>query len=121
MGGANHELNKVLFFRNNSSQIHQETLDHPPHYSQYEAFNEQDWDSLKSITKQIRDYIFNAKLGYKEKIELEFSTMNTKQAFQKVRTLTGQNRKIMSPARNNPITFIENLNTFYTRIYTKDY
>lgn len=86
----------------------------------WKAFKEQDWDFLKSITKQIRDYIFNAKLRYKEKLELEFSTMNTKQAFQKVRTLTGQNRKTMSPARNNPVTFIENLNTFYTRIYTED-
>ncbi|CAK6977839.1 RNA-directed DNA polymerase from mobile element jockey [Scomber scombrus] len=85
------------------------------------AFPQQDWTSLKSITQQIKNDIFKAKLRYKEKLEQEFSTMNTKQAFQKVKTLTSHNTKPTLPTITDPISFAENLNIFYTRFDTRDY
>ncbi len=84
------------------------------------AFQQQDRVSLKLITRQIKNEIYKAKLRYKEKLELEFSTMNTRQAFQKVRTLTGLDPQPRLAAINDPTTFAETLNTFYSRFDTMD-
>ncbi|KAJ8356701.1 hypothetical protein SKAU_G00194950 [Synaphobranchus kaupii] len=62
--------------------------------------------------------ILQAKLKYKEKLEQEFSTMNTKEAFQKVRTLTGYDSKPMPSAITDPLSFAEDLNIFYARFDT---
>ncbi len=84
------------------------------------AFQQQDWVSLKLITRQIENEIYKAKLRYKEKLELEFNTMNTRQAFQKVRTLTGLDPQPRLAAINDPTTFAETLNTFYSQFDTMD-
>ena len=83
-----------------------------------EAFQQQDWVSLKIISRQVKNDIIMAKLKYKEKLEQEFSTMNTKEAFQKVRTLTGYDPKPKLAAITDPAKFAEDLNTFYTRFDT---
>lgn len=85
------------------------------------AFQQKDWVSLKIKTREIKTEIFKAKLRYKEKLEQQFSTMNTKQAFQKVSALTNLDSKPSILEITNPISFAENLNTFYTRFDTKDY
>ncbi len=46
--------------------------------------------------------------------------MNTKQAFQKVKTLTNYNTKPTLPTITDTILFAENLNIFYTRSDTMD-
>lgn len=46
--------------------------------------------------------------------------MNTKQAFQKIRTLTGQESKFGLTAITKPTSFAEDLNIFYSRFDTVD-
>lgn len=47
--------------------------------------------------------------------------MNTKQAFQKIKLLTGLDPKPKLTAITDPISFAETLNTFYTRFDTVDF
>ncbi|KAK0135719.1 hypothetical protein N1851_028396 [Merluccius polli] len=53
----------------------------------HKSFRHKDWASLKATNRNIRNEVFKAKLDYKNKLETEFSNMNTKQAFQKVKIL----------------------------------
>lgn len=52
------------------------------------AFKNKDWATLKTINRQIKNDIIRAKMEYKNKLEQEFTNMNTKQAFQKIKKLT---------------------------------
>lgn len=87
----------------------------------HKIFQCKDWLSLKILDRQIKNDIIKEKLKYKEKIEHEFSTMNTKQAFKKIKILTGQNGKQDHSTISNPTTFANSLNTFYSRFDITDY
>ena len=76
--------------------------------------------SLKAANRRIKNDIFKAKLDYKHKLEAEFSTMNTKQAFQKVKTLTGGKPK-STCTESDPETFTTALDKFYTRFDNQDF
>lgn len=58
--------------------------------------------------------MLKAKLNYKNKAKEEFNRMNTKQAFQKVKTLTGREPKTSCTASDTE-TLSKDLNTFYMR------
>ena len=65
--------------------------------------------------------IIKAKHKYKDKLEQEFSTMNTKQAFHKVKILTGQPPNQTQSTITDPTTFAATLNSFYARFDTRDH
>lgn len=54
------------------------------------AFKQKDWATLKVLKRQTENDIIKAKMQYRDRLEQEFSNINTKQAFQKVKILTGQ-------------------------------
>lgn len=85
-----------------------------------DAFRQQNSTALKIINQDIKNEIIKAKLNYKLKLEQEFANMNTKQAFQGVRTLTGQATK-QTTCASEPITFANDLNHFYARFDTSDF
>lgn len=64
-----------------------------------QAFNCKEWLLLRDINRSVENEIKKAKLAYKDKLEKDFSSMNTRQAFQKVKTLTGttSNASIPTP------------------------
>ncbi|KAK0139949.1 hypothetical protein N1851_023110 [Merluccius polli] len=64
----------------------------------HKSFRHKDWASLKATNRNIRNEVFKAKLDYKNKLETEFSNMNTKQE-----------------------TFTKELNTFFTRHDNQDF
>ncbi|KAK0144336.1 hypothetical protein N1851_017299 [Merluccius polli] len=80
-----------------------------------QAFQRKDWLSLRDINCSVKKEIQKAKLAYKDKLEQDFSSMNTRQAFQKVKTLTGTTSKASTPAPIDPNAFTRNLNNFYAR------
>lgn len=85
-----------------------------------QAFQRKDWLSLRDINRSVKNEIKKAKLAYKDKLEQDFSSMNTKQAFQKVRTLTGSTPKTCT-SPTDPISFTTDLNNFFARFDTTDY
>ena len=86
----------------------------------HKSFRQKDWVSLKAAQRNIRNAVFKAKLDYKNKLETEFSNMNTKQAFQKVKILTGCEPKSTCTV-SDPETFTKELNTFFTRHDNQDF
>jgi len=65
--------------------------------------------------------VFKAKLKFKDKLEQEFGNMNTKQAFRRVKTLTGYQPKSNPCAITDTVSFAKELNTFDTRFDTQDF
>lgn len=51
------------------------------------SFRHKDWASLKVAERSLKNEVLKAKLNYKNKVKEGFNRMNTKQAFQKVKTL----------------------------------
>ena len=86
----------------------------------HKSFRHKDWASLKATNRNIRNEVFKAKLDYKNKLETEFSNMNTKQAFQKVKILTGCEPKSTCTV-SDPETFTKELNTFFIRHDNQDF
>lgn len=85
----------------------------------HQAFKSKDWVSLKMANRNIRNEIFKAKLKYKNKLESEFASMDTKRAFQRVKTLTGCETKSNKCTITDPESFSKELNTFYTRLMSR--
>lgn len=68
----------------------------------------------------MKNEIKKAKLAYKDKLEHGFSSMNTRQAYQKLKSLTGSTSKTcISPT--DPISFTTDLNNFFARFDTTDF
>lgn len=66
-----------------------------------------DWLRLRDINRSVKNEITKSKLVYKNKLERDFSSMNTRQAFQKVRTLTGTtSRTCTSPTDHISFTVV---------------
>ena len=76
------------------------------------AFQRRDWAALKIIDAQIKKDILEAKLKYKNDMEQEFRNMNTKEAFNKVKILTGGETKQKNCTTPDPLNFANTLNTF---------
>ncbi|CAJ1059674.1 hypothetical protein DPX16_20559, partial [Xyrichtys novacula] len=85
------------------------------------AFQCQDWNTVNTLNRQIKNDITKAKLRYKDRIEQEFSSINTRQAYQKIKTLTGQAPSLGHKISTNAATFADSLNSFYTRFDTADH
>ena len=86
----------------------------------HKSFRHKDWAGLEAANRDLRNEVLKAKLDYKNKLETEFSTMNTKQAFQKVKALTGCEPKSTCTV-SDPETFTKDLNIFYTRFDNQDF
>ncbi len=84
-------------------------------YTSKQYKTNQNWVNLKLANRNIRNEVLRAKLKYKDRLENEFSNMNTKQAFQKVRSLAGCEFRTMSRANSaiDPAQFVKELNSFY--------
>lgn len=78
----------------------------------YKAFANDNLNDLKLANREVKNAVFKAKLKYKDKLEREFSNMNTKQAFQKVQTLTGCSPKPSTVTTMDPVQFVGELNDF---------
>ncbi|KAL0168321.1 hypothetical protein M9458_036543, partial [Cirrhinus mrigala] len=85
------------------------------------AFKKKDWVTLKILNRQIKNDIIRAKMQYKNKLEQEFSNMNTKQAFQKIKTLTGQEQNYHHQSSPDPLYLANTLNSFFNRFDTHDH
>ncbi len=88
-------------------------------YKKQLAFRQKDFAGLKIINRDIKREIYKAK-QYKNKLEQDCANTNTKQAFQRVKPLTGQSIK-QPICVADPITFATNLNHFYARFDTSDF
>lgn len=60
-------------------------------------------------------------MKFKGKLESEFANMNTRQAFQRVKILTGCEPKSTTCAITDPESFANELNTFFARFDTLDF
>lgn len=68
----------------------------------------------------MKNEIKKAKLAYKDTLEHDFSSKITRQAYQKVKSLTGSTSKTrISPT--NPISFTTDLNNLFARFDTTDF
>ncbi|KAI2649485.1 RNA-directed DNA polymerase from mobile element jockey [Labeo rohita] len=85
------------------------------------AFKKKDWVTLKILNRQIKNDIIRAKMQYKNKLEQEFSNMNTKQAFQKIKKLTGQEQNHHHQSSPDPLYLANTLNSFFNRFDTHDH
>ncbi len=84
----------------------------------HKVFQRKDWTTLNLLNRQIKNDIIKAKLKYKDWLEQEFSSINTKQAFNKVKLLTGQlpSQAHSTITVSDPTTFADTLNSFYTHL-----
>ncbi|XP_031153066.1 uncharacterized protein LOC116048234 [Sander lucioperca] len=85
------------------------------------AFKQKDWASLKLLNRQTKNDIIKAKMKFKDKLEREVSNMNTKQAFQRVKILTGQEQKQNHITAPDPLTSANTLNSLFAWLDTHDY
>ena len=60
-------------------------------------------------------------MQYRDRLEQELSNMNTKQAFQKVKILTGQQTTQHNFTKTDPLNFANSLNSFFNWFNTQDY
>ena len=84
----------------------------------HRAFKLKDWVALSAANRAVKNEVFKAKLQYKNKLEQKFSSMNTRQAFQMAKTLTGS-----APRPSTPIPPEQGhqLNIFFNRFDADDY
>ncbi|KAL0178989.1 hypothetical protein M9458_024431, partial [Cirrhinus mrigala] len=85
------------------------------------AFKKKDWATLKILNRQIKNDIIRAKMQYKHKLEQEFSNMNTKQAFQKIKKLTGHEQNHHYQSSPDPLHLANTLNSFFNQFDTHDH
>ena len=78
---------------------------------------------IKQIDREARSAIRREKRKFKKKTEEEFSRMNTKVAYEHLRTMTNDsNSNKPSPVTSqNPLSFATELNTFYNRFDKSDF
>ncbi len=79
------------------------------------------WESLKLANRKIKNEVFKAKLKFKSKLGSEFASMKIKQAFHRVKILTGCKPKPNTCALTDPELFAKELNTFFARFDTLDF
>ncbi len=89
----------------------------------HKAFREKNWVNLKLANCNIKNEVLRAKLKYKDRLENEFSNINTMQVFQKVRTLTGCKFRNTSCANSaiDPALFVKEPNALYASFDNQDF
>ena len=89
------------------------------------AFQRGDMDTVKEVRKEVRAELEKAKLRYKEKVEAELSSNNTKSAWNGMKTMTGQQVKGSKPicldGFKSDRELADGLNSFYTRFDNHDF
>ncbi len=78
---------------------------YPEPKRKHEAFRLNNWEGLKLASRKIKNEVCRAKLKFKDKLESEFASMYTKQAFQKVKILTGCESKFNISVITDPESF----------------
>ena len=76
---------------------------------------------MKNAHRQLQTEISQAKQRYREKVENEFSCMNTKQAFAHLKKMSGCVYRLSVPSTTDPLKFASDLNLFYNRFDTRDF
>lgn len=71
----------------------------------HKAFRLKNWEGLKLANRKIKNEVYRAKLKFKDKLESEFASMYTKQAFQKDKILTGCESKSNISVITDPESF----------------
>jgi hypothetical protein len=86
------------------------------------AFSAGDMNKVAELNKEARAEIRRAKLRYKDKVEEKFRNMNTKEAFQHLKTMTEDSdpKAVAQPTPGDPAAFAADLNTFYNRFDKAD-
>ena len=76
---------------------------------------------MKNAHRQLQTEISQAKQRYREKVENEFSCMNTKQAFAHLKKMSGRLDRLSVPSTTDPLKFASDLNLFYNRFDSHDF
>ena len=87
------------------------------------AFQGGDKVERKAVQKKLRGEIRSAKLAYKEKVESKFQSGNMRDAWQGLKTLSGQNKpnsNHCSLTETEKVKFANDLNDFYCRFERND-
>ena len=84
-------------------------------------FCAEDTFQLKLIQKDINCQIQKCKNDYKEKVENQFKTNNSRQAWQGVKNMIGCSKKSSTISTSDDQKYAEDLNAFYARFDTRDY
>lgn len=87
------------------------------------AFGEGNTTRVAELHREVRSAVRQAKRNFKQKVEDEFSQMNTRAAFQHLKTMTdsGNSTCPRQPSVLDPLTFATDLNNFYNRFDKADY
>jgi hypothetical protein len=88
--------------------------------AKHTAFRLKDSAGLKSANRNIKNKILMAKIQFKNNLEHKFSSMNTKEAFQMVNTLTGY-KPTHSKTKLHTTALPTELNTFFNRFDSQDF
>ena len=85
------------------------------------AYRSKDIHTMKNAHRQLQTEISQAKQRYREKVENEFSCMNTKQAFAHLKKMSGRLDRLPVPSTTDPLKFASDLNLFYNRFDSHDF
>ena len=85
------------------------------------AFHSNDTNNLRTINEQLKKAIESKKKIYKEKIEDQLKSNDSRKAWDGLKTITGYKKKSNLPSVENNETFANELNEFYSRFDTHDF
>ena len=85
------------------------------------AFHSNDTNNLRTINEQLKKAIESKKKMYKEKIEDQLKSNDSRKAWDGIKTITGYKKKSNLPSVENNETFANELNEFYSRFDTHDF
>ena len=84
------------------------------------AYCTKDIHTMKNAPRQLQTEISQAKQRYRQKVENEFSCMNTKQAFANLKKMSGHLDRLSVPSTTDPLKLDSDLNLFYNRFDSYD-
>ena len=76
---------------------------------------------MRTINEQLKKAIESKKKIYKEKIEDQLKSNDSRKAWDGLKTITGYKKKSNLPSVENNETFANELNEFYSRFDTHDF
>ena len=85
------------------------------------AYQQRDIQKLKDAQRDINNHIRKCKMNFKEKVESAFHSNNMRRAWQGVATMVGAGRTKNQISVQNPQSYANELNAFYTRFETHDF
>ena len=90
-----------------------------------QAFREGNNMLMRELSKEVRSAVSKAKQNFRRKVEDEFRSMNTREAFQHLRVMMSDDNTTRKPAQlptsSDSLTFATDLNKFYNRFDQVDY